>query len=292
MGQKRHSPLVDSRISPFRMLPDCRTTAMLTINREGHMFLFHDKSPITFDNSLPNEVDVVIIGGGIIGICTAWYLLQQGSSVLVCDKGRIAGEQSSRNWGWLRVTGRDPDEVPIAIDSLQRWKDLARELPEDFGYAKQGLLSLAETEDDLAECEAWVDFAGQCGFDTRLLSPSDLGSYINVDAKKWRGGIFSPDDARAEPFLTVPAIARGVQSLGGAVRENCAGPNYRHGRRPCSRGGNRIWTGSRTVRSLRFRRMVFVVPFEHGYQVTAACCTRDCRAHRCCSPRSFLVRPA
>ena len=83
------------------------------------MFLFHDDSPLTFNDPLPDSVDVVIIGGGIIGISTAWYLLKRGHTVLVCDKGRVAGEQSSRNWGWVRVTGRDPDEVPIAIESIR-----------------------------------------------------------------------------------------------------------------------------------------------------------------------------
>jgi glycine/D-amino acid oxidase-like deaminating enzyme len=56
-------------------------------------------SPVSFNDRLPEQVDVVVIGGGVVGICTAWYLSQDGVSVLVCDKGRVAGEQSSRNWG-------------------------------------------------------------------------------------------------------------------------------------------------------------------------------------------------
>ena len=60
------------------------------------MFIYHDNSPINFQSPLPEAVDVVIIGAGVIGITTAWNLHKRGISVLVCDKGRVAGEQSSR----------------------------------------------------------------------------------------------------------------------------------------------------------------------------------------------------
>ena len=77
--------------------------------------IFTDQSPIQFYEPLPESVDVVVIGGGVIGISTAWFLAKNGVSVLVCDKGRVAGEQSSRNWGWIRQQSRDPAELPIAV---------------------------------------------------------------------------------------------------------------------------------------------------------------------------------
>ena len=62
-------------------------------------------TPVQFDSPLPDAVDVAIIGAGIIGISTALYLAERGIRVMVCEKGRVAGEQSSRNWGWIRQTG-------------------------------------------------------------------------------------------------------------------------------------------------------------------------------------------
>jgi glycine/D-amino acid oxidase-like deaminating enzyme len=47
----------------------------------------------------PASADVVIVGGGIIGVSTALELAERGISVVVCEKGIVAGEQSSRNWG-------------------------------------------------------------------------------------------------------------------------------------------------------------------------------------------------
>ncbi|TIU17419.1 MAG: FAD-binding oxidoreductase, partial [Mesorhizobium sp.] len=56
-----------------------------------------DSSP-----SLPREADVVVIGGGVVGVFTAYYLARRGVSVALLEKGRVAAEQSSRNWGWCR----------------------------------------------------------------------------------------------------------------------------------------------------------------------------------------------
>ena len=64
------------------------------------MPMITDRSPIAFADALPDEVDVVVIGAGIVGTATAYWLAKRGQRVLLCDKGRVAGEQSSRNWGW------------------------------------------------------------------------------------------------------------------------------------------------------------------------------------------------
>ena len=78
-------------------------------------------APITIDTPLryagppPKACDVVVLGGGVIGVMTAWFLAERGFSVTLCEKGRIAGEQSSRNWGWIRQQGRDLAELPIMM---------------------------------------------------------------------------------------------------------------------------------------------------------------------------------
>ena len=69
--------------------------------------MISEQTPVQFADVLPDETDVVVIGGGIAGTATAYFLAQQGVRVLLCEKGRIAGEQSSRNWGWIRQQGRD-----------------------------------------------------------------------------------------------------------------------------------------------------------------------------------------
>ena len=80
--------------------------------------------PVASDEALPARADVVIIGGGIIGTSTALFLAQKGVSTVLCEKGHIAGEQSSRNWGWCRKMARDPREIPLIIESLRLWQGM------------------------------------------------------------------------------------------------------------------------------------------------------------------------
>src|SRR6266498_3354152 len=80
--------------------------------------------PVHTTSELPAEADVVVIGGGIVGASTALFLAERGVSVALCEKGRIAGEQSSRNWGWCRKMGRDPREIPLAIEAMRLWQEM------------------------------------------------------------------------------------------------------------------------------------------------------------------------
>jgi glycine/D-amino acid oxidase-like deaminating enzyme len=80
---------------------------------------------------IPDKADIVIIGGGIVGVSTAWFLAKQGIKVVLCEKGHIAGEQSGRNWGWVRVQGRDTREIPMMLESLRIWDELEQETGED-----------------------------------------------------------------------------------------------------------------------------------------------------------------
>lgn len=96
-------------------------------------FPFSEEDPIQFPGPVPKSSDVVIIGGGLIGVTAALYLAEKGVQVTLVEKGRIAAEQSSRNWGWIRQQGRDADELPIVIEACRLWKQLAEECGEDIG---------------------------------------------------------------------------------------------------------------------------------------------------------------
>jgi len=184
--------------------------------------IYSSLSPISFAGELPEEVDAVVIGGGVIGILTAWFLRQAGLSVVVCEKGRVAGEQSSRNWGWIRQQGRDAAELPIVMDSIQAWEELSKSVDVDIGFARKGVLFAAETEEDLARHEDWLTVAQQHQLDTRMLSGREIDDLIDDKPGQWLGGMYTASDGRAEPFKAVPAIARSLVSAGGLIRENCA----------------------------------------------------------------------
>jgi glycine/D-amino acid oxidase-like deaminating enzyme len=181
-----------------------------------------EQTPISFQDPLPKAVDVTVIGAGVIGMSTAWFLTRAGLSVLVCEKGRVAGEQSSRNWGWVRQQGRDPAELPIMMDSIRIWETLAEQTGEDLGFAQHGVLYLADTDAELARYEQWLEIAGQHQLDTRMLNAAQVDAMIPQGAGQWRGALYTPSDGRAEPLQAVPGLARAAQRNGCKIVEGCA----------------------------------------------------------------------
>ncbi|MFA3917539.1 NAD(P)/FAD-dependent oxidoreductase [Ruegeria hyattellae] len=181
-----------------------------------------DMSPIEHDAALPSSAPVVIIGGGIIGVMTAYFLAQKGVRPVLLEKGRIAGEQSARNWGWVRQMGRDSAELPIMVEGNQIWHQLQTELTEDLGLRPCGLTYVARSEKELAGFEGWLPHARENGVDTRMLSGAELAGLIPQAQGTWPGAMHTPSDMRAEPWMAVPALARAAVAAGAVIRENCA----------------------------------------------------------------------
>jgi glycine/D-amino acid oxidase-like deaminating enzyme len=178
------------------------------------------------DRDLPKRVDVVVIGGGIIGVSTALYLADKGISVAVCEKGHIAGEQSSRNWGWCRATHRDLRELELSLESLKLWRELDRTLGIDTGFRQCGILYAADDPKALAGHESWlaraVGLVGREGIDSRITSSEETAALMPGAARKFPGGIYTPSDARAEPQQAAPAIANALRAKGVKILTPCA----------------------------------------------------------------------
>lgn len=179
-------------------------------------------TPIRHPGPPPAECDVVIIGGGIIGVMTAWYLAEQGFHAVVCEKGRIAGEQSSRNWGWIRQQGRDFAELPIMMESLEIWKQLSQMIGRSLGFRQEGVMYLARTHSEMLGFEAWAEEARAMGLDVRLQSQGQVYDRIEGASAQWLGGLFTESDARAEPWVAVPKLAEAAVERGAVIVENCA----------------------------------------------------------------------
>jgi glycine/D-amino acid oxidase-like deaminating enzyme len=187
------------------------------------MPMITDRSPIAFSDPLPAEAEIAVIGAGIAGTATAYFLAERGAKVLLCEKGRVAGEQSSRNWGWVRQQGRDWAELPIMMESNRIWRSLAMKTGEaDLAFTQSGCLHLAETEAGLRKFEAWHELAKRHQLDTMLLSKTGIASRFPNIVGNWAGALLTESDGRAEPFVAVPALARAARRLGVAVVENCA----------------------------------------------------------------------
>ncbi|GGF47919.1 D-amino-acid oxidase [Aliidongia dinghuensis] len=171
---------------------------------------------------LPKSADAVVIGGGIVGVFAAYYLAERGIRVALVEKGRIGGEQSSRNWGWCRQQNRDARELPIATKSLDLWERFAADSGEDTGFRRCGLFYLSNDEAELDRWARWRDFARTVGVTTHMLDSAEASERGRATGRVWKGGVFSPTDGTADPSMAAPAVARAILKLGGTVHQNCA----------------------------------------------------------------------
>ncbi|MEO9781952.1 MAG: FAD-binding oxidoreductase [Sedimentitalea sp.] len=177
---------------------------------------------------LPKTADVVVIGGGVAGVSTALFLARRGVSVVLCEKGRIAGEQSSRNWGWIRKMGRDHRELPLMIESARLWEQLAGEMAEDISYRKCGATYLARTPAELQRHVDWLERNADFGLDSALLTENETDRFLGRNDQQFMGALHTASDAVAEPALAVPALARHAEAQGVRIVENCAVRTIEH----------------------------------------------------------------
>ena len=174
------------------------------------------------DRPLPDTAEMVVIGGGVVGVAAALMLAEWGVPVLLCEKGQIAGEQSSRNWGWIRIQGRDLREIPLMLEAQALWRRFSERSPADFGLRQNGIAYIAEDEEELARHEAWLASVRPFQLSSRMLSAAEAGGLVGQDARRFAGGLLTPGDMHAEPALAVPALARLAAAAGAAVFERTA----------------------------------------------------------------------
>ncbi len=177
---------------------------------------------IASDETLPEAADVVVVGGGIIGISTAYYLAQRGHSVAVLEKGYLGCEQSSRTWGWCRQQNRDRREMPLAVLSMRLWDAFNGEIGEDVGFRRTGLIYATDDEAQLAGWAAWRPVAEEFDVDTHMLTAEQAAKFIPENRRKWLGGLHSVDDGKGAPELAVPVIGTGARKFGATIHQGCA----------------------------------------------------------------------
>src|SRR3954470_12469035 len=178
--------------------------------------------PVQSDESLPVRADVVVIGGGIIGTSTALFLAQRGVSVALCEKGHIAGEQSSRNWGWCRKMARDPRELPLIIEGLKLWQGMNAMVEAETGFPQAGIAYLCATAADMDAYRPWLEHAKLYQLDSRLITGDEVAALLPGMNRRWAGALHTRSDGGAEPQKAAPAIAAAARRHGATIMTACA----------------------------------------------------------------------
>jgi glycine/D-amino acid oxidase-like deaminating enzyme len=178
--------------------------------------------PVDADLDVPKSADVVIVGGGIIGVSTALYLSERGLKVVVCEKGQIAGEQSSRNWGWCRQAKRDPREFELIRAALDLWGGMDAHIGASTGFTRTGILFAANDEAKAADYEAWVKEAARAGIAAEVINRAGVARLVPGETQPMQAALWCPSDGRAEPQKAAPAIAEAARRRGAVILTDCA----------------------------------------------------------------------
>ena len=171
---------------------------------------------------MERDADVVVVGAGIVGCATAYFLARRGVRVVVVERGPVHGEQSRKNWGFVRQQGRDPLEIPLVMEANRLWQGLERELGADVEWVQGGNLALAADAARMARFEDWLPVAREFGLDTRLLGARDLNAVVPGLAGGWVGGLYTPGDGHADPEKATDAFARAAVAQGASLYLGCA----------------------------------------------------------------------
>lgn len=165
---------------------------------------------------MQNTADVVIVGGGIIGCASAYYLAKKGVSVIVLESdGSIGNGGSSRNGGGVRQSGRDPRELPMVMWGIRHlWPTLSEELGVDVEYTQKGNLRLGKTETHLKILRKLTDGAAACGLDVKMIDGDEVRRINPYLSGEVIGASWCPTDGHANPLTATLGFYKRARELG------------------------------------------------------------------------------
>ena len=167
--------------------------------------------------------DVLVIGGGVVGLATAQYLAAEGVDVLVADRDEAGLAASTANAGSLHVQllsydfgypGMPEDGGPaahtmeLALRSIALWKEVAAEAGESLGISTQGGLMLAADGKGMDWLRAKTALERRWGVETHLIGPAELRRLAPHLAEDLPGAVFCPAEGRIDPLRGTMAMAR------------------------------------------------------------------------------------
>lgn len=203
----------------------------------------------------PGDAEIVVIGGGIIGLATALYLARDGADVLLVDRGEPGLAASTANAGSLHIQlvpyvyaagsgGPMADALPLGPASVALWRDVARDGNEDLGLRTEGGLILAETEAELVLLRSKAAFERSHGISSEVIGPQELQRIAPALDGRFAGAAFCPSEGQGDPL-------RGTMALLMLARR--AGVRLAPGLDVCGLERNgaewRVLTGAGTIRA-------------------------------------------
>ncbi|WP_219838504.1 FAD-binding oxidoreductase [Paenibacillus sp. R14(2021)] len=161
------------------------------------------------------SAEVVIIGGGIIGMAIAYYTAKLGMEVVVVEQGEIGGGTSSKCDGNILAIDKDPGfDSQMSLKSQELISALVHELDEEFEYRAPGSILVCESEEEMIAAERWVRRQQEAGLSFKMLDQKDLRDEWPYMASDLLGGLECATDSTVNPVLLTYSLAATARRYG------------------------------------------------------------------------------
>ncbi|GEJ58986.1 FAD-dependent oxidoreductase [Anaeromyxobacter diazotrophicus] len=169
--------------------------------------------------ALPARAQVVIVGGGIMGLGLAYNLCRRGmKDVVLIEKGYLTAGASGRNGGGVRAQWTTPTMIRLARRSLEIGERFASEMGINVWFRRGGYLFLAPSRAQAARIEKNAEIHARNGLRTRVLTPAEAKEVVpELDERTFLAASWNPDDAVVFPWPYVWGYAARAEALGAKV---------------------------------------------------------------------------
>jgi sarcosine oxidase subunit beta len=165
-------------------------------------------------------MDVIVLGGGLMGTTTAYFLARRGHSVTVIERGRVGNGATIASFGNVRRTNRFLPQLPLAHRARAIWGEAERLLGRDVEFRQTGHVRLVFDEDGLADMRAYAEAARPWGLDIEELGPEDIRRRFPGLGPQAVAASLMAEDGCANPRLVCPAFAAATARMGAQIVED------------------------------------------------------------------------
>jgi len=170
--------------------------------------------------SILEKADVLVIGGGVIGCSTAFFLSLKKVDVVLIERQDIGREASGASAGTLSIQNKELDLIPLAREGVRIWSSFQDSLPLNIEFHQSGGLRVAEDEDQFALLCRSVEQQKKVGLDLEIMTHRDLATFAPYVTLAISGASFCKEDARCNPLLATVALSQAALAFGARIQTN------------------------------------------------------------------------
>jgi sarcosine oxidase subunit beta len=164
-------------------------------------------------------MQVVVIGGGIIGVASAYYLRQKGAEVILLEKGNLGNGSTDRANGGIRAQFSSLISAKLSKESIDVWESFEAEFGTDMAYCRPGYMFLARTENTATQLKESVREQKKVGVNSQILDPDEAAEVCpELKSESYVAATYSPDDGIADPHLGLQGFTEAARESGVDIR--------------------------------------------------------------------------